>query len=277
MDSLKQTFDRDGFVVLEQAIEAPKLRALRDAALGIVDAFDFDRHRTVFRTDDRDQGRDEAFFTSATGVHCFLESDAVTESGEWTATRRESINKIGHALHDREEVFGAFCRLPLFGQLLRSIGLSEPLLWQTMYVFKQPRIGGEVRWHQDASYLITRPAGVTGVWVALEDAHVGNGCLWMAPGSHRSPLRELYSVDWTCRAGTLETLDETPWPTSDEARPLELPAGSVVVFHDHLPHCSSRNESSHSRHAFTLHAAARTAEWAPENWLQRDGLAPFEL
>lgn len=22
-----------------------------------------------------------------------------------------------------------------------------------MYIFKQPRIGGEVRWHQDASYL----------------------------------------------------------------------------------------------------------------------------
>ena len=56
-----------------------------------------------------------------------------------------------------------------------------------------------------------------------------------------------------------------------------MPAGSVVLFHARMPHCSLANESGSSRHAFTLHAAERGATWAPENWLQRDGLEPFAL
>ena len=39
--------------------------------------------------------------------------------------------------------------------------------------------------HQDASFLYTEPLGrVLGVWIALEDATLENGCLWFIPGSH---------------------------------------------------------------------------------------------
>ena len=55
---------------------------------------------------------------------------------------------------------------------------------------QQPRIGGEVVWHQDASFLITAPHSVVGFWWALEDATRDNGCLWVEPGGHRGPLRE---------------------------------------------------------------------------------------
>ena len=277
MPTLQTNFHHDGFAIVERAIEPASVRSLREAALQIVDAFDLDRHRTVFRTDDRDAGRDEAFFASATGVHCFLEAEALDDEGELVAPKREAINKIGHALHDRVPAFGDFCRRPVFGELFRAVGMTDPLLVQTMFVFKQPRIGGEVRWHQDASYLITRPAGVVGLWIALEDAHRENGCLWMVPGGHRGPLRELYTVDWQRRDGRLRTVDETPWPGLDEAVPLEVPAGSVVLFHDHMPHRSDRNESAASRHALTLHAAERGSTWVSENWLQRQGLADFEL
>lgn len=41
--------------------------------------------------------------------------------------------------------------------------------------------------HQDATFLYTEPLGrVMGLWIALEDATVNNGCLWFIPGSHRS-------------------------------------------------------------------------------------------
>jgi phytanoyl-CoA hydroxylase len=118
---------------------------------------------------------------------------------------------------------------------------------------------------------------VTGIWVAIEDANRDNGCLWVQPGGHRSPLRETYEVDWRTRKGRLTRLHSTPWPTPDEAVAVEVTAGSVVIFHDHMPHYSSQNRSDRSRHAFTLHAAEQGARWSDRNWLQRPALGDFKL
>lgn len=272
-DELRQR----GVLVLPGALPLPAVAALRRAALEIVDAFDVEAHRTVFSTRNRDAGRDDAFFDSAEAVTCFLEEDALDATGALRCEPRLAINKIGHALHDRVPAFREFCRLPVFAELLRELGYRAPVLWQTMYIFKQPRIGGEVRWHQDASYLATDPPCVTGLWVALEDAHRDNGCLWIQPGGHRSPLRERYEVDWSVRRGTLRSIDDTPWPSIDDAVPVEVPAGSLVVFHDHLPHWSGHNHSESSRHAFTMHVAEQGAAWRASNWLQRPRLGEFAL
>ena len=270
-------YQNNGYLVLEEAITKAEIESLKAAALQIVDEFDINRHRAVFTTSDRDSGRDDYFFDSAENVHCFLEEGALGSDGELLKPPRLAINKIGHAMHDLNPVFREFCRLPLFGQVLRDIGYRAPLLWQTMYIFKQPHIGGEVRWHQDGSYLISDPATVTGIWVAIEDANRNNGCLWVQPGGHRSPLREIYQVDWTKHEGVLTDVDKTPWPTADEAIAVEVPAGSVVIFHDHMPHYSSQNRSDFSRHAFTLHVAEKTSRWSGSNWLQRRSLGDFEL
>jgi phytanoyl-CoA hydroxylase len=272
-----QAFDARGFVVLEGAIAPQPLAAIRAAADRIVDSFDIDAHRTVFSTLHRDRERDRYFMESAEAVHCFLEEDALDPDGRLTRPKTLAINKIGHAMHDRVPEFTGFCRQPLFGQVLRDLGYRAPVLWQTMYIFKQPHIGGEVRWHQDASYLATDPPNITGIWIALEAATRENGCLWMQPGGHRSPLRELYTVDHESGKGALATLDATPWPGAEEAVALEVPAGSVVFFHDHMPHYSSRNQSARSRHAFTMHVAEHGAHWSARNWLQRRSLEPFRL
>ena len=270
-------YQNNGYLVLEEAITKAEIESLKAAALQIVDEFDINRHRAVFTTSDRDSGRDDYFFDSAENVHCFLEEGALGSDGELLKPPRLAINKIGHAMHDLNPVFREFCRLPLFGQVLSDIGYRAPLLWQTMYIFKQPHIGGEVRWHQDGSYLISDPATVTGIWVAIEDANRNNGCIWVQPGGHRSPLREIYQVDWTKHEGVLTDVDKTPWPTADEAIAVEVPAGSVVIFHDHMPHYSSQNRSDFSRHAFTLHVAEKTSRWSGSNWLQRRSLGDFEL
>ena len=213
----KKQYQENGYIVLENAIPDSGIRRLKSEALQIVDAFDIDKHRSVFTTSDRDSGRDDYFFDSAENIHCFLEEDALDKHGELQKPPRLAINKIGHALHDVNPVFNSFCRLPIFAEVLRDIGYQDPLLWQTMYIFKQPHIGGEVRWHQDGSYLITEPATVTGIWIAIEDANRDNGCLWVQPGGHRSRLREIYQVDWAKREGQLTELDKTPWPHKNEA------------------------------------------------------------
>ena len=270
-------YREQGYLVLENMIPTARITSLKSAALQIVDEFDIDRHRSVFTTADRDSGRDDYFFDSSENIHCFLEEDALDEHGTLLKPARLAINKIGHAMHNLNPVFKSFCRLSIFGEILRAIGYQAPQLWQTMYIFKQPHIGGEVRWHQDGSYLISEPATVTGIWVAIEDANRDNGCLWVQPGGHRSPLRETYQVDWSTRQGELSALDQTPWPHSNEAHAVEVSAGSIVIFDDHMPHYSSQNLSDHSRHAFTLHVAEKSANWSARNWLQRPTLGAFYL
>jgi phytanoyl-CoA hydroxylase len=173
--------------------------------------------------------------------------------------------------------FRDFCRQPLIGEALHAIGMETAVLWQTMYIFKQPGIGGEVRWHQDATYLSTAPPSVVGLWVAVEDADRDNGCLWVQPGGHRSPLREIYEVDHVSGSAALRKLDDTPWPQGSEAVALEVAAGSLVLFSDRLPHYSSANRSNRSRHAFAMHFAPLDAAWSEKNWLQRRFLPPFVI
>lgn len=273
----QRDFREQGYLVLEDAFTSAQIDAVRQSALEIVANFDSDAHRTVFKTSDRDAGRDDYFFDSAEAVHCFLEEGALDESGEMLRPKELAINKIGHAMHDLVPAFTEFCRLPVIAESLRDIGYTEPSLWQTMYIFKQPGIGGEVRWHQDASYLVSEPPDVTGIWIAIEDAGLENGCLWVQPGGHRSPLREIFEVDWERRKGTLRELDDTPWPGPEEAVPLEVNKGAMVLFSDHMPHYSSQNRSNRSRHALTLHVTERGAHWPEFNWLQRPRLGEFLL
>lgn len=275
--SLQQEFSDTGFVVIRNAVSAADIRSLREAAARIVDDFDIDRQRSVFSTLHEDRDRDQYFLDSAEAVHCFLEEDALDDEGRLIRDKELAINKIGHAMHDLVPEFANFCRLPVFRDTLESIGLPHPQLWQTMYIFKQPQIGGEVRWHQDASYLIADEPGVVGCWVALEDADRSNGCLWMQPRGHRSPLREVFEVEPGSPTGVLRKLDSTAWPDASSAIPMEVGTGSVVFFSDHMPHYSSQNLSDHSRHAFTMHLSNAGSHWSKKNWLQRPNLEPFLL
>ena len=179
--------------------------------------------------------------------------------------KSRAINKIGHALHDRDAAFDHLSRDPRLAALAVALGVIDPLLVQSMLIFKQPRIGGEVVWHQDASFLITEPPSVVGFWWALEDATVDNGCLWVA--DQRGPLRERY-----VRRGdgfVTEPLDATPWPNGNDIRPLEVEAGTLIVFDGLLPHASAPNRSARSRLAYSLHVASSRTAWSPLNWLQR--------
>ena len=277
MSDMSAQYREHGYAVLESVIPAGQLDSIRSAAMRIVEEFDADRHRTIFTTRNQDHAQDRYFLESAEAVHCFLEEGAIDTNGRLLRDRQRAVNKIGHALHDLVPEFRDFCRQPLFREVLSALGADQPALWQTMYIFKQPGIGGEVRWHQDATYLHTLPPSVTGLWIAVEEARMDNGCLWVQPGGHRSPLREIYEVDHVNGGAGLRTLDATPWPGDRDAVPLEVPAGSLVVFSDHLPHYSSQNRSRRSRHAFAMHFASVRAEWSEMNWLQRRNLQPFVL
>lgn len=271
-------WNRDGVLVLPRFAAPDAVASLRARAQALVDAFEpAVGGSAVFSSRDRDRLAQQALADSAGAVRCFLEEEAVDDQGRLRVPKARAVNKIGHALHDRDPVFDRFSRDPRLAALVADLGVADPRLVQSMLIFKQPRIGGEVMWHQDASFLITEPSSVLGLWFALEDASCDNGCLWVAPGAHRGPqgvLRERYQRRDDGAGFEMVRLDDTPWPQGAQTRALEVQAGALVVFHGHLPHASAPNRSSQSRLAYTLHVVDGRARWAPGNWLQRDASDP---
>jgi phytanoyl-CoA hydroxylase len=261
-----------GFLVLPGFHDDATLAAVRARALAIVDAFDAEREAAVFSSRERALTSDAALIASGSGVHCFFETEAFGADGRLNRDKRLAVNKIGHAMHDLDPVFDRFFRDPRGAAICAGLGLQQPLLWQSQVIFKPPGIGGEVRWHQDASFFDTTPQTVTTFWVALEDATRDNGCLWVQPGGHRGPLRERFVRDGDRLH--MEALDATPWPTAADGVPLEVPAGTLVVFHGLLPHGSAANRSPVSRMACTLHVTDGAAAYSPRNWLQRGPTVP---
>jgi phytanoyl-CoA hydroxylase len=264
-------FANDGFVVLPDFKSAAEIEMLRERAEQIVDAFDPTTTRSVFSTRD-EKARDDYFLTSANTIRCFFEEEALDAAGNLTVPKSLAINKIGHAMHDLDPVFDLFSHGLRLAALADQIGLSAPRIYQSMYIFKQPHIGGEVRWHQDATYFATDPISVTTFWFALERADRSNGCLWVQRGGHRTPLRERFTLD--ASGAVLRTTDTMPWPDDSEAEPLEVEAGTLVAFHGLLPHYSAPNRSASSRHAYTLHAVNANARYSPQNWIQRPASFP---
>lgn len=109
----------------------------------------------------------------------------IERTSECTKPIKESINKVGHALHDLDPVFKKYSYDIRNGKILRDLGMKVPTIAQSMYIFKQPHIGGDVCAHQDGSYLYTDPQSVIGMWWSLDRCTVNNGCLWAVPGSHK--------------------------------------------------------------------------------------------
>lgn len=265
-------YQRDGYLVIPSFKSAEQIAALRARAEQIVNDFDPSQSRTIFTTRDQESKTEDYFLDSDNTVRCFFEEEAFGPDGELRQAKALSINKIGHAMHDLDPVFNTFSRDARLAEVAVDLGLQEAQVWQSMYIFKQPGIGGEVRWHQDATYFDSTPISVTTFWFALEDATKDNGCLWVEPGGHRGPLRERFLRNG--RQIRMEKLDSTPWPDDSTAVSLEAKAGSLVCFHGLLPHYSAPNRSAVSRHAYTLHVTDARTGYSPQNWIQRDASFP---
>jgi phytanoyl-CoA hydroxylase len=263
----RDRFRRDGYLVVEDFVPAAECDALRARAEELVAAFDPGTVRSVFTTNDQTRRTDQYFLGSGDQVRFFFEEHAFDANGDLVVPKERAINKIGHAMHDLDPAFDRFSRAPRVASLVADLGLEEPLLMQSMVIFKQPRIGGEVRCHQDATFLHTEPQALVGLWFALEDATLENGCLWAIPGGQKGGLKSLFvrNADDTT---SMRVLDDSPW---DESAMVSLPVkkGAVIVLDGLVPHMSKRNDSERSRHAYTLHAVSARGGYPETNWLRR--------
>src|SRR5712671_5498514 len=186
------TYDRDGFLVLEDFVDPRACYRLRARAEELVRDFDPAGVVSIFSTHEQTRTSDDYFLASGDKIRFFFEENAFLSDGTLRQSKEQSINKIGHALHDLDPAFDRFSRTAEIKQLTSDLGIADPLLLQSMYIFKQPRIGGEVTCHQDATFLYTEPLRLVGLWFALEDATNDNGCLWTIPGGHKLGLKSRF-------------------------------------------------------------------------------------
>ena len=112
---------------------------------------------------------------------------------------------------------------------------------QSMLFIKSSGKPGQA-WHQDEDYIPTRDRSLIGAWVAIDDATINNGCLWVLPGSHKSGI--LWDQTWHGDRNYDCAELSTGFPYSDDqAVPVEVKAGSVVFFNGYLLHKSLPNKA----------------------------------
>lgn len=263
----KLDYKKNGYLVLADFVSPEECDLLIRESETLVQQFEPDEVKTIFSTVDQERTTNDYFLSSGDEIRFFFEPNAFLPDGNLRQKKELSINKIGHALHELNPIFSQFSRKRALSEICSDLECKNPLLMQSMYIFKQPRIGAEVTCHQDATFLFTEPMSVIGFWFALQDATLSNGCLHALPGGHHTPLKRKY-----CRNSvgnpTFQELDSTPWPT-DGYVPLEAKKGSLIILHGLLPHLSGPNTSDLSRHAYTLHVIDGTTHYPKDNWLQR--------
>eukprot|EP00879_Flechtneria_rotunda_P007875 GHRR01008251.1.p1 GENE.GHRR01008251.1~~GHRR01008251.1.p1 ORF type:complete len:333 (+),score=97.86 GHRR01008251.1:181-1179(+) len=274
-----QQFHEDGFLPIPGFADDQQVAGMISRANKLVDGFDPEaenRRYSVFTTkEEQTHAKDAYFLDSASEVSFFFEEKAFNENGQLRQPKALSINKMGHAMHDLDPVFRAFARSQPVAAVLQSLGYRRPLPVQSMYIFKQPNIGGEVTPHQDSTFLITDPPSCIGLWLALEDANLTNGCLWGLKGIHKQGIARRFK---RLPQGGVGFDGPAAEYDLSQFEPIECPAGTLVLLHGANVHYSAENASPVSRHSFTMHfvESGPGYEWAADNWAHRKPEMPWE-
>jgi phytanoyl-CoA hydroxylase len=178
-----------------------------------------------------------------------------------------------HHPHKISETILGFMSHPAIVDVLTGVVGPNVKCMQSMLFIKSAGKPGQA-WHQDEDFIPTRDRSLIGAWIALDDATVQNGCLWVIPGSHK------YGILWELEKQENPDFDcsdeAVGFPYTDEdAVPVELRAGSIVFFNGYLLHRSLPNvlQSGYRRSLVNHYMSAESL--LP--WHLRDGIYPSVL
>lgn len=270
-------YHKNGFLLIEDFWGEGVVETLKNRIESIVSTADLTNVKTVFSTKEQARRSDEYFLTSGREIRFFWEEKAWTADQQLIDAPINCINKIGHGLHDLDSEFEKVSYDARIGAICRDLGQQKPQPVQSMYIFKQPKIGGEVCAHQDGTFLYTEPQTCIGFWWPLHDCTKENGCLWAVPGSHFDGVRRRFRrVAPEIMATEFEPKEPVVW-SLDGAVPLETKKGTLVIIHTALVHYSAENSSANPRHAYSIHVVdgREGVVYPADNWLQRPVEHPF--
>ncbi len=136
--------------------------------------------------------------------------------------------------------------------VLKEIVSPNVKCMQSMLFIKGPGKAGQA-WHQDEYFIPTRDTSLVGAWIAIDDATIENGCLWIIPGSQKPSYIMPRVENSSDEYADVDTIDTAGYK-KEEIIPVEVKSGSVVFFNGYLLHSSLRNKTKdHFRMALVNH------------------------
>lgn len=278
-----ETFKSEGMLCIPGFLKPHQIATMMQSAHELLANLDMDTHpKTQFKTGENDHVGDQYFFDSSDKVSFFFDVDAFDEAGQLKFPKEKAINKIGHGLHMKSDIFHQVTFDEDVKQIARDLDFVDPRVLQSMLIFKQGVAksetpvarDNEVPPHTDGTFLYTEPQSALGFWFALEDCTVDNGCLSYNPGSHKKyPITKRFAkIEGGSKGCNFLDVDhvptDEPLPAPKAYKLVECKAGSLILIHNSVLHKSEKNMLDKSRFAYAFHLVDGTAKYDELNWLQ---------
>ncbi|MDE0838239.1 MAG: phytanoyl-CoA dioxygenase family protein [Kiritimatiellae bacterium] len=251
-EKLKNDFRRDGYLVFDDCLDADELIAAREEISRLV--------REMIDIGELSKHPRNVMVRHPNGTSMLQFEPGVDV---------ETLDGAGLELSVRKLM--NFCPAsPWFENLSQSgpriKGVLESMLgpdcirFQDMALVKPAKIGTIKPWHQDNAYFAVAPLDqIIGVWIALDDATIENGCMHVILGGHLAGARKHYH-DRDCEI-LPDRID------ASQAVPIDLKAGGALFFSGMLPHETPPNTSDHRRRALQFHyRGAETQQYSQDEY-----------
>lgn len=206
-------YDRDGFLLVEQAFSAAEVEKMLAAVEG--------------------------------GSRV-----AASKYGSADSTGKKANLALWFDLGD--DIWSAASTCPRIVNNVRILMREEISFFHGKVMLKEAHSGGAWEWHQDYGYWYDQgfvSPNLISVFIALDPATRANGCLRVLKGSHKLGRLDHGKVGSQTgadprRIETIEGMLETVY--------CEMTPGSALFFHSNLLHTSAANESDYHRRAFIV-------------------------
>ncbi|MDF2671562.1 MAG: phytanoyl-CoA dioxygenase [Paenibacillus sp.] len=166
-------------------------------------------------------------------------------------------------------------------EIAQLCGTDTLRIWHDQIQYKPPVTGGPTAWHQDHPlWPIIQPADLVSAWVALDDATIENGCMWMVPGSHKWGNHQKYLSADERFMPVHRQPDQLPADAVVQAVPFEIKKGQVGYHHSLTWHGSPHNRSEKKRRAIAVHYMPGHTRYVPDKqhpMLQYVNIQPGEI
>lgn len=245
-DRANDFFQSNGYLVLEEALSLAEIDSLRRETV----EFCRGRRGDLYRSAEEN----ERF---RAGIDALSDDEA------------QARVLCIHQAHKVSPVMHGFLAHPAIVDVLTTVVGQNVKCMQSMLFLKAAGKPGQA-WHQDEDYIPTRDRSLIGAWIALDDATVENGCLWVIPGSHRAGILWPQYPHNDPRFDCASESYDFPYTDAD-AIPVEVKAGSVVFFNGYLLHRSLPNTTTTGFRRALVNHYMRAESLLP--WRVQEGVA----
>jgi phytanoyl-CoA hydroxylase len=212
LEELRSDYERDGFVIIRGLLSPREFKELADNLDCYV--------REVVPTLPKDQ----AFFDDYGKPETLRKMQSLNKHDAWFQ------NFMQHGKHVAIQEY-----------LMRDKCDPQGLEWFN----KLPYDTSATPAHQDGFYWCRKPNIASGIWIAIDEVDIDNGCLWYARGSHKGGINPHGASGVLGFSQGLLNFD----PTKVDGVPIELHPGDAVAHSSATIHWSGVNKTNRTRRA----------------------------